>query len=123
MQQLMFETSWDKAIAEKDRIKIEQKFHQQAPLMYGRIHIVFYKKAVNYKGQILIMTIIHNGTEEPLIIENTPIEFVEEIHPLQETFTVPCTIPANTSMPWTFIFNRTKSNASPVYKIVFEHQL
>jgi len=123
MQQLMFESSWDKAIAEQDRVKIEQSFSRQAPLIGESIHFVYDKKAVNYKQEILITTLIHNGTEEPLMIEDALINFVEGDQHLQGIFTVPCTIPAKSSMPWTFIFSETNSSESPKYHIVFENQM
>lgn len=124
MQQLMFESSWDKAIAEGDRLKIEKKFRQQAPLIGESIHFMYYKKAVNYKQEILITTLIHNGTKEPLIIKDANIGFDDENQYVQGVFTIPCTIPAKSSMPWTFIFNATdRSDESSLYQIVFESDI
>ena len=114
MQKLYFEPAWDKAIAPSDREKIIQYFQQQTKQLQGGIHLSFLRKARNYKGEQLITVLIHNFEEIDLRLDNTVISYYEQgKQPANATFSLPCEIAGNTSMPWTFIYSKTNETTNP----------
>lgn len=119
MQKLYFEPAWDKTIAPADREKIIYHFQQQTKQPHGGVHLSFLRSAINHKGELLITVLIHNFEVINFRIDNTVISYYE--HGKQRanaTFSLPCEIDGNTSMPWTFIFSETnETNADPQYMI------
>ena len=119
IQKLYFEPAWDKTIAPTDREKITHHFHQQTKQLQGGVHLSFLWNARNYKGEQLITVLIHNFEEINFRLHNTVISYYEQgKQPANATFSLPCEIAGNTSMPWTFIFSETnETNADPQYTI------
>jgi len=120
MQKLYFEPAWDKAIAPADREKMMQHFQQQTKQLQDGVHLSFLWKARNHKGEQLICVLIHNFEELNFRIHDTVISYYEK-DKLQAnaTFSLPCEIPGNTSMPWMFIFSETnETNLDPQYMIL-----
>jgi len=106
MQQLQFEASWDKALAAEDRQTIEKIFNETKDI--NRVNILFspLREAINHKGELLVTVLVHNFTDHQLDFTNTKL--VYSIHGeviAENIFTLRAlSIPAFTSMPWTFIF-------------------
>lgn len=114
MQKLFFEPAWDKTIAQVDREKIIHFF--QTVQTEADIHLFFLWDAVNHKKEQLVTVLIHNPKTEPLQFEQTAIAYQTEIEPIKTAFfDLPLQIPAQTSVPWTFIFsdlNQTEQTAA-----------
>jgi len=120
MQKLYFEPAWDKAIAPADREKMIHHFQQQTKQLQDGVHLSFLWKARNHKGEQLICVLIHNFEEFNFRIHDTVISYYEKDKlKANYTFSVPCEIAGNTSMPWTFIFPETnETNVDPQYMIL-----
>ncbi|WP_051189169.1 SLAP domain-containing protein [Halalkalibacillus halophilus] len=104
MQQLIFEKSWEKQLADRDRKQIESEF-QSYEKGSGQVQLQYLWHTTNYKNEILVFSIIHNFTQEQITIDNKEVHLTtkdgqEHAH----TFYVPEPIEPRTSMPWTFIF-------------------
>ncbi|WP_186671149.1 SLAP domain-containing protein [Sporosarcina sp. BP05] len=119
MQKLYFEPAWDRAIAPADRKKMMNHFQQQTKQLQGGVHFSFLWNARNYKGEQLITVLIHNFDEVNFRLQNTTIAYYEQGNQLANaTFSLPCEIARNTSMPWTFIFSKTiETTSCPEYTI------
>ncbi len=119
IQKLYFEPAWDKTIAPVDREKITHQFQQQTKQLQDGVHLSFLRNAINHKGEQLITVLIHNFEDINFHITNTVISYNEQgKHLANATFSLPCEIAGNTSMPWTFIFSETnETNADPQYTI------
>ncbi len=119
MQKLYFEPAWDKTIAPSDREKIIGHFHQQTKQLQDGIHLSFLWNARNHKGEQLITVLIHNFEDDDVRLHNTIIAYYEQgERSANGTFRLPCEIPGNTSMPWTFIFSKTnETTANPQFVI------
>ena len=119
IQKLYFEPAWDKTIAPTDREKMMHHFLQQTKQLQDGVHLSFLWKARNHKGEQLITVLIHNFEEINFRLDNTVISYNEQGKQMANaTFSLPCEIPGNTSMPWTFIFSETnETNGCPQYKI------
>lgn len=122
MQTLYFEPAWDKTIANADRDLITQHFQTLHPK--EDIYLSFLRVAVNHKNELLATVLIHNGQAEPLHFKETAIAF----QPAQGAtktglFHLPVSIPAKTSMPWTFIFSASnQTDQKPIY-IIHENDI
>ncbi len=119
MQKLYFEPAWDKTIAPTDREKIIHQFQQQTTQLQDGVHLSFLRNARNHKGELLITVLIHNFEELNFRLDNAVISYYEQGKQLANaTFSLPCEIAANTSMPWAFIFSEMNgTNADPQYTI------
>ncbi|MBE1554836.1 SLAP domain-containing protein [Sporosarcina limicola] len=119
MQKLYFEPAWDKAIAPIDREKITHHFHQQTKQLQVGVHLSFLWNARNHKDEQLITVLIHNFEETIFHLDNTVISYYEQGEKTANaTFSLPCEVTGNTSMPWTFIFSETNgTNADSRYTI------
>ena len=119
MQKLYFEPAWDKTIAPSDREKIMHHFQQQTKQLQDGVQLAFLWKARNHKGEQLITVLIHNFEEKNFRLHSTVISYNELGKQLANaTFSLPCEIPGNTSMPWTFIFSEmNETNVDPQYTI------
>lgn len=106
MQKLQFESSWEKAIAYKDRELITDIFQNSNRLDGQDIKFEPIWEAMNYKGEVLITVLIHNFTNQELTFQNQEFTYIEkELIIAKHIFTVPqLSIKPKTSMPWTFIF-------------------
>lgn len=117
MQQLRFETSWDKALSAQDRNQIEKLFIETKHQSYSTIVFSPIREAINHQNELLITVLVHNFTQNPLTFENTQLVYSNEQAIIAANeFTLPALkIPPQTSMPWTFIFpqNSYTSGISP----------
>lgn len=106
MQQLEFESSWEKAIAIKDRESITKIFQNSNVIDGQSIRLEPIWEALNYKGEVLITVLIHNFTDTWLTFQHQKFTYIEEETIITEhIFTIPqLMIKPKTSMPWTFIF-------------------
>lgn len=105
MQQLYLHPTWEKAISEKDFTLIEDVFEQTYKNADDVIMSPVIRTAFNHKGELLVMTLVHNFTHHSARFIDRSIfircgDYMEE-----QVFTIPAlSIPPFTSMPWTFIF-------------------
>ncbi|QUG40263.1 SLAP domain-containing protein [Psychrobacillus sp. INOP01] len=106
MQKLQFESSWEKAIAIKDRELITDIFQNSNTESEQSIRLEPIWEAMNYKGEVLVTVLIHNFTNTVLTFQNQKFVYIEQETVIAEQiFTVPqLIIKPKTSMPWTFIF-------------------
>lgn len=118
MQQLQFESAWDKTIADQDRKRIERifaetNFHQDQDITLAPATV-----AKNHKGQLLVTVLIHNFTNESYAFHGKTLQYKEKNQIKGEhTFDSPTlTIAEQTSMPWTFIFPADSLHKDCLYK-------
>lgn len=106
MQKLQFESSWEHAIALKDRELITNIFQNSNTEDGQSIRLEPIWEAMNYKGEVLITVLIHNFSNTGLTFQNQKFTYIEKETIIAEhIFTVPqLIIKPKTSMPWTFIF-------------------
>lgn len=105
MQKLQFEAAWEKTISTQDRLLIEELFHRTKDEIRNTISCIIVRTAINHKHQMLITTLIHNPTSQQLKFQNREVVCITNEQETAQTFTIEAlTIPPNTSMPWTFIF-------------------
>ena len=107
MQKLQFERAWDNTISAKDRLLIEQAFHQTKE-QDERLSCYIIRTAINHKKQLLITTLIHNRTNQQLNFRNREVTIITEGEKFTQNFTIDALeIPPYCSMPWTFIFDES----------------
>ena len=107
MQKLQYEPAWDKAISAQDRLLIEQAFHKTKE-QDKCISCYIIRTATNHKEQKLIITLIHNRTDQPLNFHNREVSIITEAGKITQNFTIDALkIPPYCSMPWTFIFDES----------------
>lgn len=106
MQQLQFEASWEKTIAEQDRQLIETIFNETKHVPDSDILCSPIREAINHKEALLVTVLVHNFTDNPLAFHNVRLLYgVHNEVMADKNFTIPAlVIPAKVSMPWTFIF-------------------
>lgn len=106
MQRLQYESSWEKALADKDREHIEQIFQETSRSNNEKLRFTPLWKAINYKGELLITCLVHNFCKNSLSFHNQKLCYSENNKIVAEhTFTLPnFSVKHETSMPWTFIF-------------------
>lgn len=106
MQTLVYESSWEKAIAPQDREMMEEVFEKTGLFEGQEVKFSIIRSALNYKGELLITGMIHNFGQEMFTVENQHLAYKEKDETVAEhLFTVPqVRLQAETSMPWTFIF-------------------
>jgi SLAP domain-containing protein len=118
MQQLQFESSWDKQLAPQDRINIEKIFRETKDLTSLNILFSPIREAFNHKEALLVSVLVHNFADSPLVFHDTKLAYSINGDIIAErTFTLPnFVIPAHTSMPWTFIFPKGSYQMSSSFK-------
>lgn len=106
MQQLQYETSWDKALSAQDRQAIEEIFNETKQQNTHDILLTPIREALNHKQELLVTVLVHNFTKYPLTFHKTRLVYrIQEGIIADKEFTLPMlTIPPQMSMPWTFIF-------------------
>jgi SLAP domain-containing protein len=119
MQQLQFEASWDKALADQDRRNIERLFNETKHLKDSDILCSPIREAINHQEALLVTVLVHNRTDRLLTFTNERLLYSIEGEVIADkVFTIPAlTIPPQVSMPWTFIF--PKDSYTP--QIAFEN--
>lgn len=107
MQELLFESSWDKNLAERDRTHIQAVYNQSVlRLPSTGIHFTELWKAKNHHNNLLLTTLIHNRNNHYFVWRQYILQYrlsnqILARHPFDISS---LNIPAKTSMPWTFIF-------------------
>jgi SLAP domain-containing protein len=107
-QTLQFEAAWDKTIANQDREKIKQEFIRVKENLSKEAKIQFttLRHAVNHKGELLVIVLVHNTSNTDFTFYNQQIHYQTNGQTIaRNIFTIPrLVIKKETSMPWTFIF-------------------
>lgn len=118
MQQLQFESAWDKQIAPQDRENIEKIFNETKHLNSSSVIFSPIREAINHKEALLVSVLVHNFTEHPLTFQNAPIQYsVNDNVIAEKEFTLPdLVIPSQVSMPWTFIFPKDSYRVQHSFK-------
>ena len=119
VQQLYFHPSWDKTISEQDRLAIEQLFDETYTQVDDTVTSPVFRTAVNHKGELLVTVLVHNFTHRALRFSKRDILLIngDEVH--EQTVSIAdFTVPAFTSMPWTFMFQEVAFDSNE--KIVLE---
>ncbi|WP_117170943.1 SLAP domain-containing protein [Paraliobacillus sediminis] len=118
MQQLQFESAWDKTIADQDRKRIERIFSETNHHQVQDITLAPVTVAKNHKGELLVTVLIHNFTEESFRFHGKTLQYKEKnLIKATHTFGSPTlTITKQTSMPWTFIFPTDSLQADCSFK-------
>jgi SLAP domain-containing protein len=106
MQNLQFESSWDKTLSIKDRKIIEGIFLKTRLPNHNSCQLTPVWQAINYRGELLITVLVHNFGRQVLSFYEKNLRYVENKEIIAEhIFTIPSLIvQPETSMPWTFIF-------------------
>lgn len=119
MQKLMFDSSWDKALSNKDRKGIEDVFLKTATLNSNNIQFTPLWQAFNHKEELLVTMLIHNFTSELVSFNDIQLRYLENNEMIAEhLFHHPTlAIQPSHSMPWTFIFPASSTKQ----KATFEH--
>ncbi|WP_400246707.1 SLAP domain-containing protein [Niallia sp. JL1B1071] len=118
MQQLQFESSWDKQIAPQDRENIEKIFNEIEHINSSSVIFSPIREAINHKDALLVSVLVHNFTEHPLNFQNATLHYsVNDEVIAKKEFTLPdLVIPSHVSMPWTFIFPKDSYRTTPSFK-------
>ncbi|WP_017186680.1 SLAP domain-containing protein [Alkalibacillus haloalkaliphilus] len=106
MQKLIYEHNWENNLAEKDRNYIEEIFKNLSIDHSRKVVFTYLWQAVNHRGDLLVTAIVHNLSGEEVLFNETVVEYVGVA---KDQFSLPVTLDAHTSMPWTFIFTSYKS--------------
>ena len=118
MQQLQFESSWDKQIAPKDRQNIEKIFKETKHLNSSNVIFSPIREAINHREALLVSVLVHNFTEHPLTLHHVTLHYsVHDEVIAEKVFTLPdLVIPLQVSMPWTFIFPKDSYSVQNSFK-------
>ena len=118
MQRLEFEQAWDRTIAQQDRKRIEKIFSETEHKKKQNTVFTLLTVTRNHKKELLVMVLIHNFSLELYQVKDETLQYKENnLLVARHRFALPTPIiPAQTSMPWTFIFpeNSLESNANLV---------
>ncbi|MFZ3578775.1 SLAP domain-containing protein [Virgibacillus sp. DJP39] len=113
MQKLIFESKWDKTIADQDRDNIKQVFKESVLAPNVDIQFTSLWQAKNHRGDLLVAVLIHNSSAQNFSFDNQMLTYtVEDSIFSEHTFSLPVTVEKQTSMPWTFIFPAGRFNDS-----------
>ena len=106
MQQLQFESSWDKTLSTQDRESIEKLFNDTKQQQDSTIVFSPIRQAINHRNELLVTVLVHNFSQQSLQFKDTRLVYLNGQKVLAENvFTLSTlTIPPQVSMPWTFIF-------------------
>jgi SLAP domain-containing protein len=105
VQKLAFESAWDRTLAEKDRNEIERVFSEINAEGKEGYQAVLLKTAFNHKREFLVTVLLNNYSKIPMSLLGKKVVYKEKnrtIGEFESAYTLE--IPAETSMPWTFIF-------------------
>lgn len=105
MQKLVFESAWDRTLAQKDRREIERIFSEIVVEGKKGNQAVLLKTAFNHKREFLVTILLNNYSKIPMSLLGKKVVYKEKnrtIGEYESAYTL--VIPAQTSMPWTFIF-------------------
>ena len=118
MQQLQFESSWDKQLAPQDRRNIEKIFQEIKSLNSTSVIFSPIREAINHKDALLVSVLVHNFTKNQLLFNQTRLQYrLKGKVVAEQAFTFPdLVIPPHVSMPWTFIFPKENYQTHTSYK-------
>jgi SLAP domain-containing protein len=105
LQKLVFESAWDRTLAQKDRHEIERPFSEINTEGKEGYQAVLLKTAFNHKREFLVTVLLNNYSKISLSLLGKKVVYKEEdqiLGEFQSAYTLE--VPAQTSMPWTFIF-------------------
>jgi SLAP domain-containing protein len=105
LQKLVFESAWDRTLAQKDRHEIERVFSEINTEGKEGYQAVLLKTAFNHKREFLVTVLLNNYSKISLSLLGKKVVYKEEdqiLGEFQSAYTLE--VPAQTSMPWTFIF-------------------
>jgi SLAP domain-containing protein len=105
LQKLVFESAWDRTLAERDRLEIERIFSEINAEGKEGYQAVLLKTAFNHKREFLVTVLLNNYSKIPMSLLGKKVVYKEKnrtIGEFESAYTLE--IPAETSMPWTFIF-------------------
>ncbi|WP_179123867.1 SLAP domain-containing protein [Paraliobacillus ryukyuensis] len=119
MQQLQFEDAWKRTISDQDRKLIYQVFNDTVIDTSSTIKVSNVRHDTNHKEEELMISIIHNFSESDFTLSNCYIEYLENktVIATQHFHFPTITIPAHTSMPWTFIFPKESFEQQPSWEL------
>ncbi|TLS36598.1 SLAP domain-containing protein [Pseudalkalibacillus caeni] len=102
---LVFEPAWERTLSDRDR-KLIQKLHRTTTLRHDQVSFHNLRAAVNYKGDLLATVLVQNTTGKEVSFPDTKLVYTESgVSVAEWKFSISSlTIPAYSSMPWTFIF-------------------
>ncbi len=118
MQALQFETAWDKTIAPADRKNIEWLFEDTKNNYIDNIVFLPIRQDYNHRQDLLIIVLLHNFTDQPFSFGTIDLAYWEKdklIAAHHFSFRN-LTLPAKTSMPWTFIFPKAAQKAKASFE-------
>lgn len=114
MQRLFFEAAWDKTIAPQDRSRIEEIFAETAFDKKNDIAFSPVREAVNHRKELLVTVLVHNFKNQEITFADTKLGLrCDGKLTAEHVFSMPLSIPPETSMPWTFIFPAGSWTGSP----------
>jgi SLAP domain-containing protein len=105
LQKLVFESAWDRTLAQKDRHEIERVFSEINTEGNEGYQTVILKTAFNHKREFLVTVLLNNYSKNSLSLLGKKVVYKEEdqiFGEFESAYTLE--VPAQTSMPWTFIF-------------------
>ncbi|MEI3607216.1 SLAP domain-containing protein [Pseudogracilibacillus sp. SE30717A] len=112
-QNIYFEPAWERTISDPDRKVILEKFYRLKEANVANDFITYLWHAYNHRQSLLTTILIHNWSGQAIDFENRLVHCLvggEKI--ATEKFSIPCQVPAHTSMPWTFIFPKEHVRSS-----------
>ncbi|WP_261131196.1 SLAP domain-containing protein [Bacillus sp. Marseille-Q3570] len=113
---LIFDPSWERAIANQDRNRIEQ-LHKKSPIQEGKLTWTPIRAAMNHQGSLLAMVLIQNGTSETFKAADILLDYYEKERGLVASSRFDLSqvvLSSNTSMPWTFVFAKSSILQRPL---------
>jgi SLAP domain-containing protein len=114
LQKLVFESAWDKTLAPKDRSEIERVFSVINTEEKKEKQAVILKTAFNHKQEFLVTVLLNNYSRIPMSLLGKKVVYKEKdqtIGEFESSYTLE--VPAQTSMPWTFIFSAGSLDDTP----------
>lgn len=105
-QTLQFEAAWEKQVSPQDRQLIEACFQQAKNGKGNNSSLDYVRHDYNHRQALLVLVLMHNEQKEAMTFTAKQLYCFNQAEKQIATkeFTLPFTIPAETSMPWTFIF-------------------
>lgn len=118
MQTLQFETAWDKTIAPADRENIEFLFEETKEKNNENVAFLPIRQDYNHRQDLLVIVLLHNFTDQAFSFENIDLAYLEkdQLIAAHHFSFQNLTLPAKTSMPWTFIFPKTAQKAKAAFE-------
>lgn len=106
MQRLIFTEAWDHTISPHDRQTMENLFHQTKESACHELSFIIVRTAINHHNHLLVTVLIHNTSAKTIDLTTKIVQLLanDQVLAMFSITDSRLRIPANTSMPWTFIF-------------------